>query len=245
MPGRARRSRSHSASQCGHVELARAPDADRCCSRGWSYVASSYCCWRARAVQRNRRRRIGRCVGSSVTSHVTALRDVRFQPTTRAVASGEHDEADAFRRAVKLPAIEYPEGALEEGLGGTVFVDVEVNAAGDVTTGAVASGPEGLRLAAFKMAMGLKFEPKNETTPVRVAVIYQIRSDFAAVSLSGATRRAGTWFGEGFPGIETPPLCCGSSARPCAMRRHRKKCRTSLPNILPKPWSEGSRRCHS
>ena len=62
----------------------------------------------------------------------------------------------AIRRAVKVPAMEYPEDALEKGIGGSVVIDVAINAAGDVTTAAVASGHGKVRVGALKAGTGIE-----------------------------------------------------------------------------------------
>ena len=89
-----------------------------------------------------------------------------------------------LRRDAQMPAFEYPADALEKGIGGIVIINLAVNPGGDVTTGEVASGPEELRDAAFKAALALKFEPRDETTSVSVSLAYQIRSDTSVVHIS-------------------------------------------------------------
>jgi protein TonB len=69
---------------------------------------------------------------------------------------------------------EYPMEALEKGISGTVTVNIVVNAAGDVTTAGVTSGPQELRPSAFKAALGLKYAPGPSTTAMTVAVNFQL-----------------------------------------------------------------------
>ena len=119
--------------------------------------------------------------------HVAVPAD-RFRSPLRQSA-----DAATMRRAVKVPMLEYPEGALAKGIGGAVFVDLAVNASGEVTTAAIVTGPDELRDAAFKAAMGVKFEPASATSAIRISVDYRIRSDSAAVGISwwdgSSTRR--------------------------------------------------------
>ena len=61
------------------------------------------------------------------------------------------------RRQINTVYPEYPQDALERGIQGIVVVDITVNAAGDVTTAAVAGGPQELRASAFKAALALKY----------------------------------------------------------------------------------------
>ena len=69
--------------------------------------------------------------------HVAVPAD-RFRSPLRQSA-----DAATMRRAVKVPMLEYPEGALAKGIGGAVFVDLAVNASGEVTTAAIVTGPDG------------------------------------------------------------------------------------------------------
>ncbi|RPI52752.1 MAG: hypothetical protein EHM55_15725, partial [Acidobacteria bacterium] len=110
--------------------------------------------------------------------HVAVPAD-RFRSSLR-----QSTENASLRRPVKVPVLEYPEEVLAQGIGGIVFVDLAINASGDVTTAAVVTGPEELRVAAFKAAMGLKFEPRFETTAMRISVEYRSRSDSTGVSIS-------------------------------------------------------------
>jgi TonB family protein len=104
-----------------------------------------------------------------------------------------------LRRTVEMPILEYPTDALERGIGGVVVINLAVNPGGFVTTGEVASGPEELRVAAFKVAMALKFEPRDETTPLTVSVAYQIRSDTTVVNISWGDKLRRYAAGRTFP----------------------------------------------
>ena len=72
--------------------------------------------------------------------------------------------SDAPRTQINTVYPEYPQDALERGIRGTVIVDITVNPAGEVTTAAVASGPQELRASAFKAALGLKYTKGSSTT---------------------------------------------------------------------------------
>jgi TonB family protein len=76
----------------------------------------------------------------------------------------------APRARTKMVYAEYPIEALEKGINGTVIVNLAVNAAGDVTSAGVISGPQELRASAFKAALGLKYAPGPSTTAMTVAV---------------------------------------------------------------------------
>jgi TonB family protein len=117
--------------------------------------------------------------GPAAVYHVSVPMERLRAPSLRQGSTGQ-----ALRRAIRMPALEYPQDALEAGIGGRVFVDIAVNAAGDVTTGAIVTGPDELRDSAFKAAMALKFNPHPETTPMRLSVDYRIRSDSTTVSIS-------------------------------------------------------------
>ena len=76
------------------------------------------------------------------------------------------------RRQINMVYPEYPQDALERGIRGIVVVDITVNAAGDVTTAAVAGGPQELRASAFKAALGLKYTRASSTTAMKIAFEY-------------------------------------------------------------------------
>jgi TonB family protein len=106
------------------------------------------------------------------------------------------------RRPVKLPAIEYPADALEKRIAGLVVVNLTVDPSGQVTSGAVAGGPEELRASALKAAMGLTFEPHSGTTVLPVMVTYTIRSDSTGVHMSWGDSRG--WRAVGLGGTPLP-----------------------------------------
>ena len=112
--------------------------------------------------------------------------------SSRAPAEQMRQSADAMRRAAPSQAVttkpdaprkqinvvypEYPQDALERGIRGIVVVDITVNAGGDVTTAAVASGPQALQASAFKAALGLKYSPGSSTVAMRISFEY-MRTD--------------------------------------------------------------------
>jgi TonB family protein len=87
---------------------------------------------------------------------------------------------------------EYPQDALERGIKGVVIVDIIVNAAGEVTTGAVAGGPQELRASAFKAALALKFTPGSSTTAMQIAVEYMLTDTNWGVKIGEALPNTGT-----------------------------------------------------
>lgn len=98
---------------------------------------------------------------------------------------------DAPRRQINMVYPEYPHDALERGIRGTVIVDITVNAAGDVTTAAVASGPQELRASAFNAALGLKYTPGPSTTAMRILVDYTLTGNSWGVRIGDASRTGG------------------------------------------------------
>ncbi len=98
-------------------------------------------------------------------------------------SSGRPEPVEGRKQINKIYA-EYPQDAIEKGISGTVLVDIVVSPAGDVTTGAVVSGPQELRASAFKAALGLKFETGSGTTALRVGVEYRISGDSWGVRVS-------------------------------------------------------------
>jgi TonB family protein len=94
-------------------------------------------------------------------------------------------EAERPRRQINTVYPEYPQDALERGIQGTVVVDVTVNAAGDVTTAAVASGPQELRASAFKAALGLKYTKGQSTTAMKIAFQFTLTSTSWGVRIVG------------------------------------------------------------
>lgn len=98
---------------------------------------------------------------------------------------------DAPRRQINMVYPEYPHDALERGIKGTVVVDIAVNAAGDVSTAAVASGPQELRASAFKATLGLKFTPGQSTTAMKIAVDYTLTGNSWGVRIGEARPNIG------------------------------------------------------
>ncbi len=94
--------------------------------------------------------------------------------------------APAPRRQIKPTYAEYPQDAIERGISGTVVVDIVVNAAGDVSGGAVVSGPQELHAAAFKAALALKFEAGSGVTPMRVGVEFRLTPDSWGVRITSS-----------------------------------------------------------
>jgi TonB family protein len=95
------------------------------------------------------------------------------------------------RRQINTVYPEYPQDALERGIKGTVVVDITVNAAGDVTTAAVASGPQELRASAFKAALGLKYTKGQSTTAMKIAFEYLLTDTSWGVKINGALPNIG------------------------------------------------------
>ena len=81
---------------------------------------------------------------------------------------------DAPRTLVRAAYGEYPSDAFEKEIRGVVLLNIVINSAGEVSTAAVVSGPEQLRNAAFKVAMGSKFSPGTGTTAMSIGVEYQL-----------------------------------------------------------------------
>ena len=96
------------------------------------------------------------------------------------------------RRQINKVYPEYPQDALERGIQGTVVVDITVNAAGDVTTAAVASGPQELRASAFKTALALKYTPGSSTTSMKIAFHYTLTGTSWGVRIGNALANVGT-----------------------------------------------------
>jgi TonB family protein len=93
---------------------------------------------------------------------------------------------ESARRQTKMGFAEYPADALERGIRGTVIVAITVNAAGQVTTASIVSGPPELRASAFKAAMGLEFSPAPSTTAMTISVEYFLESNSWGVRVGEA-----------------------------------------------------------
>jgi len=115
----------------------------------------------------------------------------------RTVVIARHPQAqarsvpDTPRRQVNTVYPEYPQDALERGIQGTVVVDVTVNAAGDVTTAAVESGPQELRASALNAALGLKFSKGQSTIAIEIAIEYTLTPTSWGVKIGDAVPRIG------------------------------------------------------
>jgi TonB family protein len=112
--------------------------------------------------------------------------------TSRIEAAAPQNAPELPRRQINKTYPEYPQDALESGIRGTVIVDITVNAAGDVTTAAVASGPQELRASAFKAALGLKYTPGPSTTAMKIAVEYTLTGNSWGVRIEDAMANSGT-----------------------------------------------------
>lgn len=93
---------------------------------------------------------------------------------------------DAPRAQINMVYPEYPPDALARRIRGTVVVDVTVNAAGQVTTAAVASGPQELRASAFTAALQLRFTKGSSTTAMKIAFEYLLTGTSWGVTIKGA-----------------------------------------------------------
>ncbi len=101
----------------------------------------------------------------------------------------------APRKQVNRVYPEYPQDALEAGIKGVVVVDITVNAAGDVSTAGVVSGPQALRASAFKAALAMKYTPGPSVTAMQITFEYV---------LTGTTW--GVKIGEALPNIGLRPI---------------------------------------
>jgi TonB family protein len=104
------------------------------------------------------------------------------------------------RKQINVVYPEYPQDALERGIRGTVVVDITVNPAGDVTTAAVASGPQELRASAFKAALALKYTKGSSTTVMKVAFDYTLTDTSWGVRIGDALGNIGPRFMATRPG---------------------------------------------
>ena len=121
--------------------------------------------------------------------------------------------ADTPRRQINKVYPEYPQDALARGISGTVVVDVTVNAAGDVTTAAVASGPQEFRASAFKAALALKFRQGSATTAMPIAFHYMLTDLSWGVRIGDGLANMGVRPGQTPPGgASTSGLAAGPDA---------------------------------
>ena len=114
-----------------------------------------------------------------------------FRP---ALAAPPQTVPDAPRQQINTVYPEYPQDALERGIKGTVIVDITVNAAGDVSTAAVASGPQELRASAFTAALALKYSKGTSTTAMKIAFEYTLTGTSWGVKIAEALAHGGTRF---------------------------------------------------
>jgi TonB family protein len=141
--------------------------------------------------------------------------------------------APAARTRTKAVYAEYPLDALEKGISGTVTVNIVVNAAGDVTTAGVISGPQELRASAFKAALGLKYAPGPSTTAMTISVNFMLDQqswgvrivDRAAadnVALEDRLRQSAGQLQQTAGGAPPPPPPAGALRVGGAVRQPRK-----------------------
>jgi TonB family protein len=110
-------------------------------------------------------------------------------------AAQQQTAPEAPRRQINRVYPAYPQDALERGIKGVVIVDITINAAGDVSTAGVVSGPQELRASAFAAALGLKYTPGKSVTAMQIAFEYM---------LTGTTW--GVKIGEALPNIGLRPI---------------------------------------
>jgi TonB family protein len=72
-----------------------------------------------------------------------------------------------------------------------VIVDITVNAAGDVSTAGVVSGPQELRASAFTAALGLKYAPGKSITAMQIAFEYMLTGTTWGVKIGEALPNIG------------------------------------------------------
>ncbi len=104
---------------------------------------------------------------------------------SRTSAAAPQAAADTPRKQINTVYPEYPQDALERGIKGTVVVDITIDAAGDVTTAAVAGGPQELRASAFKAALALKYTPASSRTAMTIAFEYSLTGTSWGVRIFG------------------------------------------------------------
>lgn len=122
------------------------------------------------------------------------ITDGSSTPISWRAAAPPQAAPEAPRRQINTVYPEYPQDALERGIRGTVVVDITVNAAGEVTTAAVASGPQELRASAFKAALGLKYTKGSSTTAMKIAFDYTLTGTSWGVRIGDALSNMGPRF---------------------------------------------------
>ncbi len=120
---------------------------------------------------------IGKGMATPIRSSIVARLQFSQSPTV----------PDAPRRQINKVYPEYPKDALERGIKGIVVVDVTVNAAGDVSTAAVASGPQELRASALTTALGLKFTPGSSVVAMKISMDYTLTANSWGVRIWDST----------------------------------------------------------
>jgi TonB family protein len=95
------------------------------------------------------------------------------------------------RRQINKVYPAYPQDALERGIKGVVIVDITINAAGDVSTAGVVSGPQELRASAFSAALGLKYTPGKSVTAMLIAFEYMLTATTWGVKIGEALPNMG------------------------------------------------------
>lgn len=123
---------------------------------------------------------------------VTGPRTVVIARSPSAQAPQAQAAVERERRQINKVYPEYPPDALDRGIQGRVVVDITVNAAGDVTTAAVASGPRELHASAFKAALALKYTTGSSTTAMKIAFHYTLSGSSWGVSIDNALTSSGT-----------------------------------------------------
>ena len=109
------------------------------------------------------------------------------------------------RRQINRVYPEYPRDALERGIKGVVIVDITINAAGDVSTAAVVSGPQELRASAFTAALGLKYTPGKSVTAMQIAFEYVLSGTTWGVGLRPTPRNVAAELLRAAEGLKAGP----------------------------------------
>ena len=81
---------------------------------------------------------------------------------------------------------EYPQDALERGISGTVVIDITVNAAGDVTTAAVAERTPGIARVCFQGRARVEIHTElSRRPPMNIAFEYTLTGTSWGVRMIG------------------------------------------------------------
>jgi TonB family protein len=120
------------------------------------------------------------------------LRSEYVAPAFRPAPAAQTQTAPELpRRQINKVYPAYPQDALERGIKGVVIVDITINAAGDVSTAAVVSGPQELRASAFTAALALKYTPGKSVTAMQVAFEYMLTGTTWGVKIGEALPNMG------------------------------------------------------